>query len=208
MKINSSAIISQNITIVYQAIDLASIDTRQLRSLVKDIKPAIIDMPDMLVAAYPPLPLIIQFGDSRIRVTWQQETTELAALIWETALSCHRLVTQHPVIAYGFNYGVGVTVDDASGSIGVLSVFDFDRTALESALDGQLEFLPRLQFQREGIHYDFIIERLDSQRMKILLNAHFAGSELPPVNALEASFRSQYDYGLSLLHRILEGRDQ
>lgn len=204
MKIEAVTVFSQNITIVYEAIDLQSIDTRQLKTLVPNVKPALVDMPGMLVAAYLPMPLVIQFGDRRVRVIWQQESQSVGnAPLWDLASKCHSLVSQHPVSAYGFNYDLRAKVDNTNNSLGILSALHVDLNALNALVEGEVLFVPRLQFHHGDGRYDLIFEIADEQHVIVHLNAHFDRQIIPDLEALKASFIEQFQYFENVWPRLL-----
>lgn len=211
MDINIPVVLSQNITLVYNSLDLRAIDSRKLKELIGDrANPMVMDTPDMIVAVYPPQPIIIQIGDRRIRITFQQESKDIGSIpLWEIALKCHQLVPESSkLIAYGFNYDVRVEVKDGDARAITIELFVADRQMIEDILGGQLSFFaPRFKFKRSETLYDLILEPLDEKRIKALLNAHFAFKDisLPPQDKLEESYRQEFGYLVSILPKLLKG---
>jgi len=207
MDIDIQSVLSQNITLVYDALDLRSIDTGKLKGFL-DAKAMVMDTPEMIVAVYPPHPLIIQIGDRRIRVTFPRESEDIGTVpLWEIAIKCHQLVPQSQLVAYGFNYDVGSVVTGNAQTI-TMNLFVSNRQMVEKALEGHLEsFIPRLKFKRGETLYDLILEPLDEKRVKAHLNVHFQfkGITLPSQDRLEASFRQEFGYLVSMLSRLFEG---
>jgi len=185
-------VLRQNITLVYDSLDLQTIDSSRLKGIM-DGKAIVMDTPDMIVSLRPPI--IIQMGDRRIRITLQQESKEIGGLpLWEIALKCHQLVPhQSQLVAYGFNYDVGATVADGNAYTITMDPFVSNRQRIEKALEGHLvSFIPRLKFKRGETLYDLILEPLDEKQITVHLNAHFKDNTLPSQDQLEASVRKEF----------------
>ena len=206
MDIDIQRVLSQNITLVYDALDLQTIDSSKLKGLI-DAKAMVMDTPEMIVAVYPPHPIIIQIGDRRTRITLQRQSEDIGAVpLWEIAIKCHQLVPRSQLVAYGFNYDVGVVVADGNAQAITMDLFVSNRQMIENVLEGHLvSFVPRLKFRRGETFYDLILEPLDEQRIKAHLNAHFQDNTLPPQDQLEASFRQEFGYLVLMLPRLFEG---
>lgn len=208
MDIDIQRVLSQNITLVYDSLDLRTIDSRKLKELMGvKAKPMVMDTPEMIVAVYPAAPIIIQIADRRIRVTFQRESEDIGSVpLWEIALKCHQLVPQSQLFAYGFNYDVGAVVADGNAQAIMMGLFVSNLQMIEDALGGHLlSITPRLKFKRGGTLYDLIFEPLGEQRIKAHLNAHFQDNTLPPQDQLEASFHQEFGYLISVLSRLFEG---
>lgn len=208
--IDVSTVLSQNITLVYDSLDLQAIDSRKLKALITGAQPMVMDSPNMIVALYPPTPLIIQFGDKRIRITLQRESKDIGGIpLWEIALKCHQLAPgQSQLVAYGFNYDVGLAVADGDAEAITIDLFVSNRRMIEDVLEGRLSsFVPRLRFKRDETLYDLVLEPIDEKRIKAHLNTHFEfeGITFPSSEQLEASFRQEFDYLVSMLLRLLGG---
>jgi hypothetical protein len=204
------AVLGQNITLVYDSLDLQAIDIGKLKN-VADIqnKPMLIDTPEMIVVAYPPepVPIVIQLADRRIRISLSQSSDSIGDIpLWKVATECHNLVPRSSVIAYGFNYDVLVEVTVGNASKLLIDLFIRDAETIRDALQGDLSsFIPRLRFRRGQVSNDLVLEPTDDQRIKVHMNSHFGhkGVELPASEQLEASFLDEYDYLASVLPRLL-----
>jgi hypothetical protein len=165
------------------------------------------DFPDMIVALYPPNPIIIQMGDKRTRITLQQESEDIGSVpLWEIALKCHQSVPQPKLVAYGFNYDIGAEVKGGNAHTITIELFVSNPQMIENVLEGHLlSFAPRLKFKRDGTLYDLILEPIGEQRIKAHLNAHFEDDTLPSQDQLEASFRQEFEYLVSMLPRLFKG---
>jgi hypothetical protein len=210
MGLDIQGVLSQNITLVYDSLDLQTIDSSKLKGLIASAKPMVMDTPEMIVAVYPPMPVVIQMGDRRTRITLQQESEEIGAVpLWEIALKCHQFVSQSQLVAYGFNYDVGAAVTDENAQTITMDLFVPNQETIERILDGHLvSFIPRFKFKRGETLYDLILEPLDEKRVKAHLNAHFEGKSLPPKDQLKVSFHQEFGYLISILPRLLEGEEQ
>jgi len=206
---NIERVLSQNITLVYESLDLRTIDSAKLKGLIASAKPMVMDTPEMIVAVYPPMPIIIQMGDRRTRITLQQESEKIGtAPLWEVALKCHQFVSQSQLAAYGFNYDVRAMVTDGNAQTITMDLFVPNRETIERVLEGHLaSFIPRFKFKRGETLYDLIVEPLDEKRIKAHLNAHFEGKSLLSQDQLEASFRQEFGYLVSMLPRLFQGEE-
>ena len=78
------AVFGRNITLVYDALDLKAIDRNKLREIIPETTPTVMDMPEMVVAVFPPSPWLIQIGDRRIRINIAAEIEDLGDFpLWE-----------------------------------------------------------------------------------------------------------------------------
>jgi len=208
MNLDVSTVLMQNITLVYDSLDLQTIDSSKLKGLVGvEARATVMDTPEMIVAVYPPTPIIIQMGDRRTRITFQQESEDVGGTpLWTIAFHCHELVPQSQLVAYGFNYDVGGVVRKGNAQKIAMELFLRDQTMLEEKLGGRLlSFIPRLKFERDRTLYDLILEPLNEQRIKVHLNAHFESNILPSQDQLEMSFRQEFQYLFSMLPELFEG---
>jgi len=206
--IDIQRVLSQNLTLVYDSLDLQTIDSSKLKGLMGvEAKAMVMDTPGMIVAVYPPDPIIIQMGDKRTRITLQRQSEDIGAVpLWEIVVKCHQLVPQAQLVAYGFNYDVGAVVADGNAYTITMNLFVSNRQMIENVLEGHLwSFVPRLKFKRGGTLYDLILEPRDEQRIKAHFNAHFQDNTLPPQDQLEGSFRQEFGYLVSMLPRLFEG---
>jgi len=206
-----STVLAQNITLLYDSLDLQAIDSSELKKFMgSQAKPMVMDMPEMIVVVYPAEPLVIQMGDRRTRITLQQGSHDIGELpLWEIALKCNQLVakTKSTLVAYGFNYDVGVILTSENANEAVLDLFISDSQVIEDALEGHiLSFVPRLIFQQDQTRYDLVLEPMAEQRIKVHLNAHFEfeGIVLPHKDQLKASFHEEFEYLASILPRLFK----
>jgi hypothetical protein len=187
--IQVQTVLSQNITLVYNSLDLQTIDSSSLKELMGvQTKSMLMDTPEMIVEVYPPEPTFIQMGDRRIRITLPQLAKDIGGVpLWEVVVKCARLVpaSKSTLIAYGFNYDVKVALAGRNAQQVTIDLFAANPQMLDQVLDGHLlSFAPRLKFQRGHTHYDLMIEPTDEQHVKVHMNSHFgfSGIALPPKN--------------------------
>ena len=211
MAIEIPTVLGQNITLLYDSLDLLAIDSSKLKGLMgSQARPIVMDTPDMIVTVYPAESVVIQMGDRRTRITLQQHSKDIGGVpLWEIALKCDQLVSaQSTLSAYGFNYDVGVVLTGEDANKAVLDLFIPDTQVIESAIEGDLlSFVPRLIFRRGQTRYDLVLEPTAEERIKVHLNAHFEfeGITLPQQDQLETSFREEFGYLVSMLPRLFEG---
>lgn len=210
MNIEVQAVLSQNITLVYDSLNLRLIDSGDLKQLLGDqISPTIMDTPETIVAVYPPEPVIVQIGDRRIRVHFPQQVEDIGGIpLWEIAVKCDKLVpkSDSTLVAYGFNYDVSIAITDEDAHAFIMDLFISSRTIVESALDGKLSsFVPRLRYHRDQTDYDLVLEPEGAQHIKVHMNSHFQfdGIVLPSQNDLRAYYDKEYEYLVSMLPRLL-----
>lgn len=205
------AILSRNITLVYDSINLRHFDTSILKNLFEDkSNPAIVDTPEMIIAAFPELALVIQVGDRRIRITMQRETRDIEDFsIWEVASKTHLQVPpdKHSLVAYGFNFDVGLSVEGRDSKEFIVAAFLASETELAERLGGEItSFIPRIVYIRDGKKYDLVLEPLEDSRIKAHLNMHLDHTDLqlPASNELQAMYISEFAYLQEALERILQ----
>jgi len=207
--VDISTVLLQDITLVYDSLDLQTIDTGELKTLL-DIKPVVMDTPELIVTIFPPIQLVIQFGDRRIRITHQQKVKEIGGVpLWEIAHKCCQLIPKSQLIAYGFNYDVGVVITEQDPQEVTRNLFISDPSLIDDLLEANLvAFTPRLKFEKNEIVYDLLLELLDEKRIKVHLNTHFSANELPTQDMLKQSFYEEFEYFLSLLSKIFGQGDE
>lgn len=211
MNIEIQTVLSQNITIVFDSLDLTLIDFSKLKNLRGDkTQPVLMDTPEMVVAIFPPEPLIVQIGDKRIRLTLQGAHDVGSVPLWDFTTQCTRLVpkSKSNVIAYGFNYEIRVMVHDEQAIDVIQERFLCDATQFEQGVEGDLQsFTPRFKYTRKGTSYDLILEPTDGQHVKAHLNAHFASqNRLPSPQKLKSSYLEEYQYFTGTISKLLEER--
>jgi hypothetical protein len=203
------AVIGRNITMVYSALDLQLIDRNKLREVIPNMAPTVMDMPEMIVAVYPPSPWLIQIGDRRIRINVAAEIEGLGDFpLWEYAIKCKELVPSDKtsLIAYGYNFDFGVRFQGSTPQDVLISKYVSNRNVLEDTIQGTLvSFLPRILFKIGDVQYDIIFEVMNDVRMKMHGNAHFQydGILLPPLDGLKSSYIAQYEYLRNVIEKLL-----
>jgi hypothetical protein len=217
VKASFETILNQNITLVYDALELDNVDRNALRGLVEtSVKPMIMDTPEMIVAVFPQGPVIIQVGDRRLRVNYQRHDETLGAIpLWEIAAEGHRMLKSDSapeLIAYGFNYDIGYSFQDVEAASALVNLFlsESQVQLWETATSGEiLSTTPKLKFRRDTTVYDLVLQPLQAERMKVHLNAHFetSGITLPESETLGGSFREEYSYLQSILSELLDGKE-
>jgi len=210
VSVEIQSILSQNITIVYESLELRFIDNSKLKNLLDEkTRPTVMDTPEMIVAVYPPDPIIIQIGCDRVRITLPRNAESIGSVpLWEIANKCDQLVSQGKYfpIAFGFNYDVALTSKTDNTHKMLKDLFIPDIEAVNTKIDGHLlAIVPRLIFTRNDTRYDLILESVDDYRIKAHLNAHFVHKDkpLPSKDELELAFREEYNFFFMMLTRLL-----
>ena len=210
MRVNSQTMLSQNITLAYDSLNLEVINRGGLRGLVDGRpKPVIMDTPEMIVALYPPEPTVIQIGGRRIGITLPKQSQDIGEVpLWEVALRCDKLVPKSTPVAYGFNYDLRVAVENGDTRKVMINLFVSNPQRIEDIFGGQLvSSRPNIDFRRGQTLYNLALEPVGEYSIDVHLNAHFEfeGIALPPVDGLEASFRKEFGYLLEVLPKLLDG---
>ena len=209
MDIQIERVLSQNITLLYESLDLQAVDGSKLKRLMgSQTKPMVMDTPEVIVAVYPTAVTLIQIGDRRVRITNQQQSEVIGQVpLWDLSVKCNQLVSEQStkLVAYGFNYDLGTVVKDGDAYRMTQDLFIADTTKLNGAIDGKLlSFVPRLRFRRGTARYDLVLEPLDPQRIKVHLNTHYESESivLPSASQLQTSFFEEYEYLVSMVPRL------
>jgi hypothetical protein len=207
LPISVQNILSQNITLLYDSLDLgpAHIDRNRLREIAGE-NAMVMDTNEMIVAAQPTNAVIFQLGDRRIRISAQRPSKNMGEiLLWLFAQDLNQLVARAKLIAYGFNFGVIAEMERESKATFAM-LFLASRTDLERNLSGTVEsVVPRIRFKRDSVRYDLILEPQQDKQFIANLNAHFERNALPPQNVLERDYKSEYREFVALLNRVLGG---
>jgi hypothetical protein len=204
------AVFGRNITIVYESLDLKSVDRNKLQEIIPGVTPTVMDMPEVLVAVYPPEPWLIQVGDRRMRVNLAMEVDGLGDFpLWEYAIQSQQIIPvgKAPLLAYGYNFDFGVRFDGATPQEMLISKFVLNRPALEEEIQGTLvSYLPRLIFSSGTVQYDIILEPMNDIRMKIHGNAHiqYPGIQFPSGEELKASYIAEFERLQSTISRLFQ----
>ncbi|NLF13584.1 MAG: hypothetical protein GX597_17520 [Anaerolineaceae bacterium] len=207
-----ASILSQNITLLYDRLDLPSVNIDELKQLPgAETQPMVMATPEMVVVMYPSEHVVIQIGDRRVRLTLPEPNAELgSAPLPEFAQQCNRLVRKASsnLVAYGFNYDVLVGMGDSNANELSIEIFIADRNKVESAIQGKLmSFAPRFRFQREQKRYDLVLEPVDEHHIQAHFNSHseFANIGLPSAGRLRKSFHEEFSFLSSILKSIFGG---
>ena len=208
MGVQVRSILAENITIVYDRLDLHAVDASKLKALT-ETHAVIMDTPELIVAVFPASPLIVQLGDRRVRITHQGEHEALGALpLWEIAAKCHQAVPQEcKVVAYGYNYDVLASTGDVAASDALKMAFLRDQQAFEEAAGGTLRsFAPRFVYDQDAV-CDLTLEPHDANRIKVHMNVHFTADSLPATGQLQESYFARFERLVAVLQRLLKGGD-
>ena len=203
-------VFGRNITIVYESLDLQSVDRNKLREIIPGVTPTVMDMPEVLVAVYPPHPWLIQVGDRRMRVNLAIEVDGLGDFpLWEYALKAQQIIPagKAPLLAYGYNFDFGVRFDGLTPPEILISKFVPNRQALEEEIQGTLvSYLPRLIFSNGTVQYDIVFEPMNNTRMNIHGNAHiqYPGIQLPSSEELKKSYVAEFERLQSTISRLFQ----
>lgn len=203
------AVVGQNITIAYNALDLQTIDRNKIREVIPGVHPTVMDTPEMIVAVYAPNPWVLQIGDRRIRINIGGNLDNLGDVpVWEYALNASNLVPldKSSMIAYGYNFDFDVQFQGVTPNDTLISKFLPDRQALEDTLQGELvSYLPRLTFKSGDAQYDIVFEPMNNSQMKVHGNVHFQYTDIsfPSIEGLKSSYIAHYEHVRGLIMKLL-----
>lgn len=204
MPVAVQTVLSQNITLVYDALELgAGLDRNRLRQIV-GADALVMDTHEMIVAAQPANVVIFQLGDRRIRITTQQPAKEIGMVtLWILAHELNQLAAPGQLTAYGFNFDALVETTQDAKTL-VENVFSRDRAKLEQDLGGALESLvPRIHYVRDTTRYDLVLQPQEGKNLLAHLNAHMERRSLPPQNVLEREYKTAFREFISTVERIV-----
>lgn len=235
MSIRIEKIASENLTLVYDALDLQTVDGNRLRNLASAQAQSVMLTAEQIIAAYPPEPIALQIDERRIRVGVAQmgelpggldqllqmqegaHSQKKAARkeagtvpLWKTALACHELVPGATLVAYGFNYSVEASVKTGSALEAIAGMVSVNQEKVAGAFDGELVSFaatPRLAFRRGQALYDLVLMPAEEQRVRATFNVHFEyeGIALPAEKELEKSYRGEFKTLTTLLSKLFAG---
>ncbi len=210
MDVEIQTVLSQNITIVFDSLDLTSIDSGQLKRLRSDVAqpPVVMDTPEMIVSIFPPEPLIIQMGERRIRLTLQGDYDVGSIPLWDFANKCVKLIPKSrlKIVSFGFNFDVSIIFSDGAVPTFLARRFLCNPAQIEQTLKGDLKsFSPRFRYASDGTLYDLILEPLNNQHIKAHVNVHFENqSRLPSAAKLRASYLQEFRRFMDGVSQLLE----
>jgi len=235
MNIRVENIASENLTLVYDRLDLRAIDSNGLRNLAGTQAQSVLLTAEQIIAAYPPEPIALQIDGRRIRVGIAQmgelpgglgqllqtqggaQSQKKAARkeagtvpLWKTALACHKLVSGATLVAYGFNYNVEASVKTGSALEAIAGLVSVNQDRVAGAFDGELVSFaatPKLAFRRGQALYDLVLMPAEEQRVRATFNVHFEydGIALPEEKDLEKSYKGEFKTLTTLLSKLFAG---
>ena len=184
--------LGSNITLVLDSLDLARVSRDKIRASVSQA--AMMDTPDLLVVMAPP-GIVVQIAEKRIIVGDQTQSAPGQVDVWSPAATAFAAANEPKLVAFGFNYNVGVVLEDVTEAAAHLTrLFLPTADTLQALLQVQnLSAVPRLVYSRDSIRYDLRLEPVEGPKIKVHLNAHFAGRPLPDLAGLRQSFIAQFD---------------
>jgi len=193
-------IINQNITIVFDNLDIQSIKIDQLKSIGgKDV--AITMLPDLLIMIIPATGLIIQLGDRRLRVTSQIPSSGIIN-IWSITKSIKDLLPVN-ISAYGFNFDLLLDLNENHPTMDYRFLFSNDLPALEGIIESKIDrFNPRFAFMHNGALIDLILDPINPISSKMHGNIHYENNNFPNEDELNQSFTNQLNYILDLSNKL------
>ena len=205
-----TTILNQNIVLLYDSLNLQAIENTKLRNLGNVQAQQMVITPEVIIVRYPSI--VVQMGNKRTKIAFQESDGGIDAIsTWDIAHKCNELASasESTLGAYGFNYGVEVTIEGANTYTAMVMMFAPDMQKVQGILKGtllSLSFTPRLAFRRDQTLYDLMLQPIDEQRIQVNLNAHFEfeGITLPTQDQLKASFHQEFEYLTTMLPRMFE----
>ncbi len=231
MNIRIKNVTSENLTLVYDALDLQGLDCNELRTLTGVPAQSLLLTPEQVVAVYPPAPLLVQMDERRVRIATAQlgdlpggleqllqtqnarsqpkaPQKEVGAVpLWKIARACHALLPGATLLAYGFNYSVEATLREGTAVAAIAGLASVNRERVAAAFDGELlsfAATARLAFRRGQTLYDLVLMPQEEQSLRVTFNVHFEheGIALPGEKDLEAAYRHEVQVLQALLAEL------
>jgi hypothetical protein len=192
MKFKIDAFLGSNISLVFESLDVPEISRDTVRSNFNQA--ALMDTGDVLVILHPS-GIVTQFGDKRILVSDQSQSKVGDKDLWTFTWAAVQSIKHHNLIAYGFNYDLGILVEEIGAIQPYFTAQFLPQSAqlVEKLESTDLTLIPRMLYNRGSIRYDIRMEPVEMSKMVVHLNAHFAGQPLPDAETLKQSFISQLE---------------
>jgi hypothetical protein len=201
----------QNITLVYDNLDLREIDPGILKRKLSQAT-TVVDTPQLIAVVDPTVPFFIQFADNRIRLTIQKKPYDPDTFgkfgsnnIWNLAFESNKFAEKQKrqLVAYGFNYDVVSKNGEGDYIQSLNKKFFIDVDGVKNILGVEdVLILPRLKFMHEDVQYDLRLEPINEADLKAHLNAHFAVNKFPNVKNLRNHFVRNFGYLLEQLEKL------
>src|SRR5512145_2731952 len=134
------SILSQNITLVYAALDLEAIDSNAIRHLVGAPAEQMLFASDRIHVAYPPPgTLLVQIAENRFVVIQKDPANDIVASpFFEITWKCNLLIPGAGPKAYGFNYDVDLALAGGNAQTALNQLVAPDARQIEQVLAGWL----------------------------------------------------------------------
>lgn len=192
MKYAIEAYLGSNITVVFDTLEISSISRDNLRAITG--QSAIMDMPDMIVILNPSGP-VIQIGNRRVIVIDKSQSIPGNLDVWSPAFQVSSLIKESKCIAFGFNYDIRILVEDVSEVKDYITgKFIPNSKKLEENFEvTNLSFVPTFSYYREEVLYELKVEPIDTSKLIIHLNSHFADKLLPVQDQLAQIYKKEFD---------------
>lgn len=203
MRFTFERVLGSNITIVYEGLDIAKVSRDAIR---QSISPSnLFDTEDLLVVIAPP-GVLVQVAEQRVVVSDQTGSSPGKVPLWSFAAKMHHAIPGAQVSAYGFNYDVGVMLEEGSDALSYLTnLFVPNAGDREKRLEVEsLAFVPHLLYKKGAAEYDFRFDpaKVRGQRLAVHLNANLTRNALPSEEVLNENYVSEFDE-ISRILRLL-----
>lgn len=196
-----------NITLLYDELSLADLDRTAIRNILGREGIVPFDTPEMLLMVSSPTQINVQARNRRLIVIDQNSETSVdQSRLPILAAQLHQTVEGSNLVAYGFNYQLGVEHEGEEIPELLKRVFVPNLENIERLVGGEVRSAkPRIAFTRGDINYSLQLSFVDgvSTRLDLFFNAHFDADALPDGEELAFSFVAQYGTLREIIDRLL-----
>lgn len=186
--------LGSNITTVYEHLDLTQVSRDTIKRSIPQSN--LVDTEDLLIVISPS-GILAQVAEERVVVSDQTSSIPGRIPLWSITPVVHRAMSNPHLTAYGFNYDVGVRLEEDPDALAHLTrLFVPGANGIEEKLNVRsLMFVPRLLYLKDEVRYDlrFDAARSKEDRMIVHLNAHHGTDVLPQEDDLRHLFVSEFE---------------
>ena len=171
------AVFGRNITIVYNSINIKSLNLEEIKKFFSDENPAIIQIPDnVVIIAFPNKPVFIQIEHERLLVNFNFEENSLGDFpICEYTIKINKEIIDSgsKMDSFGFNYDFGIDLHEDANKKLIIQFANFENNYLKKNKEKLIAFYPTINMKFNEIEYSYIFNQQDSTKIKVHVNAFF-----------------------------------
>lgn len=201
------AVFGRNITLVYNSIDISSLDTKFLKTIFNDGEPAIIQIPgNVVVFTAQNKPHSVQIDNKRIVIDFSDEINEFGnypVADYADFFNKYIISKESKLEAYGFNYNLGFKFTNTITNV-LNDLFASGIEKINDKLCGKIiDFYPVFRINKDNLVYQYTFNRHSDNQLKVHVNVHFQENSLPELQILKEKFKYQCNTITESLLRLI-----